>query len=152
MRLTGLGIALGIFIAAVAAGCGSSTSTPGGDGGGSGGSGGGGSGGASGGGVTYESDVKAIFMAKCTPCHTTGGSASIFHTMASSYTDVTKPSANCPGKNKGACAVERVHNGTMPYMKGCTGTPAMDTANTACLTAAEEAKLDAWVANSEKEK
>jgi hypothetical protein len=143
---------LGLCFAVLAAvGCGSSTS--GGGTGGTSGSGGtgGGTGGASGG-VTYDSDIKAIFMAKCTPCHMTGGSASIFHTMASSYDTVTMNSNACPGKKKGECAAIRVHKGEMPYMKGCSGDPTMDTAKTECLTAAEEAKLDAWVANGLKEK
>jgi hypothetical protein len=134
-----------------AVGCGSSSSDGG--TGGTSGSGGttGGTGGASGG-VTYDVDVKPIFMAKCTPCHATGGTGALFHTMATSYTDVMKNSNACPGKKKGECAVERVHNGTMPYQKGCTGNPAMDTAKPECTTAAEQAKLDAWVANGLKEK
>ena len=145
MRQTGL--VLGLCFAVLAAvGCGSSTSNDG-----TGGTAGG-TGGASGGGVTYDVDMKPIFVAKCTPCHATGGVGAFFHTLASNYSSATMASSACPGKKKGECAAERVHNGTMPAGKMCTGNPAMDTANAACLTAAEEAKLDAWVANGLKEK
>jgi hypothetical protein len=33
----------------------------------------------------------------------------------------------------------------MPQGAGCTGKPAMDMGNPACLTAAEQATLQAWI-------
>ncbi len=116
---------------------------------------GGGTGGATGG-VTYEGAVKAIFAAKCVPCHMTGGSSAFVHTMASQYTDAPKPSFACPleggMKTKGACALDRIKNGTMPQGRMCTGNPAMDMGKTACLTAAELRTVEDWVAGGIKER
>jgi hypothetical protein len=113
--------------------------------GGSGGSAAGGSGGSSsGGGVSYEKDIKPIFSVKCAPCHTTTGTAAIFHTMASSYApSATQPSSFCMGKKKGECTIVRIKSGQMPQGKGCKG-DGTDT-NTACLTKAEIDKVQAWV-------
>jgi hypothetical protein len=37
----------------------------------------------------------------------------------------------------------------MPLGKGCTGNPATDAGNTACLTAAEQTTLQAWITDGE---
>lgn len=132
---------------------GGSTGTTGGSSGSTGGSSGstGGAGGSSSA-VTYEKDAKPIFAAKCSPCHTDSGIAKIFHTLASSYTDANKASTACPGKKKGECTIVRIKKGEMPQGKGCTGDPTMDTANSACLTAAEQMTIQAWVDGGLQEK
>jgi hypothetical protein len=101
--------------------------------------------------VTYQ-DVKPIFMSKCTPCHSAGGVGAAFHTLADSYQTANNPSENCPGKKIGECTIVLVKSGYMPLMKGCTGDPTKDVANSACLTAAEQQLLEAWIAGGLKEK
>jgi hypothetical protein len=96
-------------------------------------------------GVTYQA-VKPILAAKCVPCHMTGGTAAAQHTMASEYDGANSPSVACTGKTKGACAVDVVKSGFMPFMRGCTGNPAMDTGKAQCLTAEEQQRLADWVA------
>ncbi len=141
MKLSNLGIGflgLSLTLASLTQGCGSSDSPPA---GGTGGTTGTGGGGGTSGTVTYA-DVKPIFMAKCTPCHTTGGSAAIFHTLASSSETATAASLSCPSKTKGACTIVRIKDGTMPSGKGCKndGTDV----NPACLTKAEVDKVAVW--------
>jgi hypothetical protein len=159
MRLSTL--AAGLFsLSLIVAGC-SSTDSPAGGTGGSSGTGGsatggstGGSGGSAtggttgadaGGGITKYADVKSIFVAKCTPCHAAGGSGSSAHTLADSDADAMKNAYACSNKKKGACALERVQKGTMPYGAGCKGDPVMDASNPKCLTKAEQDKLQAWI-------
>jgi hypothetical protein len=101
--------------------------------------------------VTYET-VKPIFAAKCTPCHLPGGSAAVNHTLAASYESANQPSAACTGgKKKGECTIVLVKSGIMPFGKGCTGDPGKDTANPACLTAAEQKLLEDWIAGGLRE-
>jgi hypothetical protein len=52
----------------------------------------------------------------------------------------------CPGKKIGECTIVVVKSGFMPFMKGCSGDPAKDAANAACLTASEQKLLEDWVA------
>jgi hypothetical protein len=115
--------------------------------GGTGGSGTTGTGGTGGGTVTYA-QVKPIFVAKCTPCHSAGGIGSTFHTLADSNADAHKTAINaeCQGQTKGACTLTRVADGEMPMGKGCTGDPSADAANPACLTQEEQDMLAAWIA------
>jgi hypothetical protein len=101
--------------------------------------------------VTYQ-DVKPIFATKCVPCHLPGGQGAEFHTLADSYETANKPAGTCPGKKVGECTLELVKSGFMPFGKGCTGDPAKDTANAACLTAAEQQKLADWIAGGLLEK
>jgi hypothetical protein len=170
MRLSTL--AAGLFsLSLIVAGCSSTDSPAGGTGGssgtggsgtggsatggsGTGGSGTGGSGSATGGtsgndaggGTVTYADVKPIFMAKCTPCHATGGAGAGAHKLAESADDATKASYSCSGKKKGECTIVRVKAGTMPAITPkCTGNPATDAANSKCLTEAEQEKLQAWV-------
>ena len=42
--------------------------------------------------------------------------------------------------------------GYMPYDKKCTGDPAKDGSNSACLTAAEQKLLEDWIAAGLREK
>jgi hypothetical protein len=62
-----------------------------------------------------------------------------------SHGDTQKDSYYCDGKTKGACLLVRIQDGTMPQGGGCTGDPAQDTAKAGCLTAEEQAKLQAWI-------
>jgi hypothetical protein len=151
------------FAVSASHGCSSDSGTPGTGGTGGGGTGGGGAGGGGTGGggtggtggssasVTYV-DVKPIFMAKCVPCHVPGGAGATAHTLADSYSSATMQSYSCPGKTKGACTLDRIKNGTMPYMKGCSGDPTMDAAKPECTTAAEQTKLMSWISGGLKEK
>jgi len=124
--------------------------------GGSGGSGGtGGMGGSGGTGGTSAakvlfSDVKPIFEAKCADCHVSGSSGGLKLTL---YADTQKDAGNgaCSGKTKGECSLILIKSGTMPRNKGCSGTPADDTNNNACLTQAELDKVQAWVDDGQLE-
>jgi hypothetical protein len=101
--------------------------------------------------VTYQ-DVKPIFATKCVPCHVTGGQGAPFHTLAESYDSANKTSSACSPKKVGECTLVLVKSGFMPLGRGCTGDPARDAANTACLTAAEQQKLADWIAGGLREK
>ena len=99
--------------------------------------------------TTYASHVQPILAAKCADCHTTAGSGG--HNGAAVYADTQALSASYAkcvdeGLLRGACFGVRVHDGTMPKDAGCTGDPAADAENEACLTAAEIETLDAWIA------
>ena len=100
-------------------------------------------------GVTFD-DPHAIFAVKCTPCHAGGSSGG--HNMAATdvaaaFTDSQKAAvkAACAGKTKGACTLIRIQAGQMPAGRGCSGNPETDAANSACLTAAQQATLKAWI-------
>lgn len=97
--------------------------------------------------TTYAAHVRPILQAHCAPCHTTGSSGSA--NLASSYADTQLPSYYCAGLTKGACAIVRIHEGGMPRGAGCTGDPAADAANPACLDAAEQTTIEAWVAGGQ---
>ncbi|MCB9733315.1 MAG: hypothetical protein H6745_11975 [Deltaproteobacteria bacterium] len=92
----------------------------------------------------------AIFAAKCSPCHTGGGSGG--HNMgaadiAAAYADsqLDADIAKCDGLKKGACTIVRIHAGDMPRGAGCTGDPSQDSGNAACLTQAEQDTIQAWI-------
>jgi hypothetical protein len=99
--------------------------------------------------VTYAGTAQPIFQAHCAPCHTVGKSGGV--NFASNYADTQGAAypAACAGLNVGACALVRIKNGSMPKGKGCSGDPAMDAGKAACLTAAEQAALDAWIKGGE---
>ncbi len=92
---------------------------------------------------TYNDDVQPIFEAKCAPCHTIFGSGG--HNIGTSYTDSLLPSNACPGETIGGCALIRVQDGSMPQGAGCTGDPAQDAGNAACLTQEEQDTVQAWL-------
>jgi hypothetical protein len=97
--------------------------------------------------VTYAANVKPILAAHCAPCHTqfmSGGA-----NFASSYADSQLNSYYCPGKTKGACTIVRIKEGSMPQGAGCTGNPATDAGNAACLSAAEQSIIQAWIAGGQ---
>ena len=94
-------------------------------------------------GPTYSEDVQPILQQHCSPCHTTLKSGGVNH--ASSYADTQVASKVCAGKLVGECVIVRIKDGSMPFGKGCTGDPAADASNPACLTADEQATVQAWV-------
>jgi cytochrome c len=102
--------------------------------------------------VTYTADAQPIFKAKCAPCHTvddSGGSD-----FASSYaaTQVAGDTTYCTGaETVGACTLTRIKNGSMPYGAGCTGNPTTDAGKAACLTAAEQTTLQAWITDGQED-
>ncbi len=92
-------------------------------------------------------DVHPIFKSKCGGCHTVGSSGS--HSIGSSdtneaYADSQKPSYYTGTGSKGGAALIRVKDGTMPQGAGCSGDPGADAGNAKCLTADEQALLQAW--------
>jgi hypothetical protein len=91
----------------------------------------------------YAANVKPILGAHCATCHTTDGSGGV--NFAAVYADTQVMSAVCPGLTVGACTLVRIQNGSMPQGAGCTGKPAMDAGNPACLTAAEQATIQSWI-------
>ncbi len=98
--------------------------------------------------ATRFSDVHPIFRSNCTPCHSTGGSGG--HNIASSnistaYTQSQRSSTTSPGHTVGYASLVRVRNGSMPAGGGCTGNPVTDAGHAACLTASEQASLQAWL-------
>jgi hypothetical protein len=131
------------------AGTGGAGGATGGTGGATGGTGGtmAGTGGATGGATVTYVQVQPIFRAKCTPCHSAGGIGADHHTLADSNADARKTAedAVCMGGTVGSCTIIRVRDGSMPLGKGCTGNPAQDASNPACLTQAEQDTLAAWV-------
>lgn len=97
--------------------------------------------------VTF-SDVAPIYQAKCTPCHTDFGFGS--HNIGSAdvavgYSDSQLQSYYVPGATKGAATLVRIKDGSMPMGQGCTGDPAADAGNPACLTKAEQDLIQAWI-------
>ena len=95
--------------------------------------------------VTYTDDVQPIFFNKCAPCHT--GLSLGGHDLGTTYTDAFLPAANpvCAGLNKGQCTIVRIQSGQMPFGGNCTGDPAQDAGNAACLTQAEQDTVQAWI-------
>ena len=97
--------------------------------------------------VTWTNDIMPIFAMKCAPCHTilTSGGHNLGASYAAAMSAVMNMGACGSATTKGACTIVRIQNGTMPMGKGCTGDPAMDSGDADCLTAAEQAKVQAWV-------
>ena len=97
--------------------------------------------------VTYAQVKEAVFAKKCVPCHSKGGIGAALHTLADDSSSANQPSmGTCPGKKIGECTIVVVKSGFMPFMKGCSGDPAKDSGNAACLTASEQKLLEDWVA------
>jgi hypothetical protein len=92
---------------------------------------------------TTYAQVQPIFQAKCAGCHAGGGSGG--HNIATTYSDALLPSYYCAGKTKGACTIVRIKEGSMPAGRGCSGNPAVDSANSGCLSASQQALVQAWV-------
>ena len=62
-----------------------------------------------------------------------------------SYANLMLDSYYCVGVTKAECTAVRVHEGSMPQGKGCTGDPELDVENASCLTAEEQQFLDWWI-------
>jgi hypothetical protein len=93
---------------------------------------------------TYTNDIKPILSAKCGSCH--GSPAPAGSELAANYSATQASATSCADENVATCMLTRIVSGEMPQGAGCTGTPATDADNAACLTAAELASLQAWVA------
>lgn len=99
--------------------------------------------------VTYAA-VQPIYAAKCGGCHTGGGSGA--HNIGTSFADGLKDSYYCAGKNKAACTIVRILDGTMPPGAGCSGDPAKDAGKAKCLTKDEQDKIAQWITDGMLEK
>ena len=95
--------------------------------------------------TTYTDDAQPIFLEKCDTCHTGAGLGN--HNIGTVYADALKPAddGNCSGLTVGQCTIVRVQAGDMPRGAGCSGNPAQDASNAACLTQAEQSALQEWI-------
>lgn len=95
--------------------------------------------------TTYTADTQPIFMEKCDTCHTGDGLGG--HNIGINYADALQPAddGNCSGLTVGQCTIVLVQAGEMPLGAGCSGNPAQDAGNAACLTQAEQDALQAWI-------
>ena len=105
---------------------------------------GGDSGGQQSGAPTYTQDIQPILQQKCGPCHTSDAEGGFNH--ATDYVATQQPSEACDGMVVYECMLVRVRDGSMPENAGCTGDAVADGDNPACLDAAEQDLLAAWVA------
>ena len=92
---------------------------------------------------TYAADAQPIFSKYCGGCHTGGGSGS--HNIGTTYADTQKNSYNCSGKTKGACALDRINDGSMPTFANCS-----NTFTGSCPSQAERDTLKAWIDQGQK--
>ena len=105
--------------------------------------------------VTYTKDIQPILAVKCATCHTTDGLGN--QNIGVRYEDTQLPATsfdfdvcwNDPAnfempKKMGECALILVKSGRMPLGNGCGSPSPMDASK--CLTPAEIAKVEAWVA------
>lgn len=94
--------------------------------------------------------VSPIYNQKCGPCHVNasfGGHNLGSGMVSEAYEDSQRAasSATCAGLTKGACSLIRIQSGSMPMGLGCTGDPAADVGNDACLTTEEQGLLQTWI-------
>jgi hypothetical protein len=100
--------------------------------------------------------VQPIFQQFCGGCHSVGGMAGMTdfpYSYASSQAVVTVADTNgdCAATDTiGTCTLKLIKAGFMPYFAGCTGNPANDASNASCLTAAEQATIQAWITDGEQ--
>ncbi len=95
--------------------------------------------------ATYTDDVQPIFAEKCTPCHTGLGVGG--HNIGVNYADafITADTSDCDGLVVGECTIVLIQAGEMPQGAGCSGDPAQDAGNSACLTADQQATVQTWI-------
>ena len=95
----------------------------------------------------YNDHVQPILEAKCSGCHDDipAGSCEGGTCFVHFFEDFDKPSQTCVGLSVKECALDRIQNGSEPFGAGCTGDPALDAGNPACLTANEQAILEHWL-------
>ncbi len=92
---------------------------------------------------------------KCAPCHTGLGSGGSNHGSAAptGYASTQLPGSGFNGclstATKGACTIIRIQNGSMPAGALCTGNPATDANNGACLTAPEQTAVQNWISGGQ---
>ena len=94
---------------------------------------------------THSGAVGTILSAKCSGCHTGGSSGG--HNIGSTASDAAKTanSPACSGLTVAECAIKRIKDGSMPLGGGCSGDPATDSGNSACLSAEEQETVQSWV-------
>jgi hypothetical protein len=98
--------------------------------------------------VTYAGQAQPIFQKYCSPCHTVAGVDG--SNFASNYADTQVPSNLCGNLDVGTCTLVLIQNGFMPYQTGCSGNPMTDSGNPACLTAADQATIQAWIDDGQR--
>ena len=103
--------------------------------------------------VSFATSVSPILQAHCAPCHVTGMSGG--HNIGNAsptigYSDSQLASYTTVGQTKGHASLTRIQNGSMPPGGICTGNPVTDIANPACLTAAEQATIQAWITDGQQ--
>ena len=102
-------------------------------------------------GVTTFDEVHGIYASKCGPCHSGGPGGSLGgHSIArpnvnQAFNQSQDGSYTVPGQSVGVATAVRIKSGQMPQGAGCTGDPAQDVDNTACLTQAEQDLIAAWL-------
>jgi methionine-rich copper-binding protein CopC len=97
---------------------------------------------------TYTNDTQPIYFDKCDPCHTGDGFGG--HNIGINYEDAFLPTSVYPecrnaGLLVGQCTIVLIQEGEMPFGAGCTGNPALDGGNAACLTQAQQDTIQAWI-------
>ncbi|MEZ4320823.1 MAG: hypothetical protein R3F61_25315 [Myxococcota bacterium] len=95
--------------------------------------------------VTFD-DVHAVFNDRCGPCHVTAGSGGMNIGAADIDAAYADSQLAATGGTVGDFALTRIENGSMPQGAGCTGDPAADAGNVACLSLDELELVQAWVA------
>ena len=95
--------------------------------------------------TTYVDDAQPIFLQKCDSCHTGLGLGG--HNVGTVYADALQPADDndCTGLTVGQCTIVLIQAGDMPQGAGCSGNPAQDAGNAACLTQAEQSVLQEWI-------
>ncbi len=92
--------------------------------------------------------VHPVFADKCASCHTVGdqGNVSVGNpNMQLAYDNSQEPSYTVPGETIGAACLVRIEEGSMPPGEGCTGDPAGDRSNDACLEKEQFDLIQAWL-------
>ena len=90
-------------------------------------------------GFGYASDVQPIFAKYCASCHGSGS-------FTTSYTASQASSGRCSGETVGACALDRIANGTMPPSVNCSS----NFNGTQCPTQQERTKIQDWIDGGQK--
>lgn len=95
--------------------------------------------------TTYIADAQPIFLQKCDTCHTVDGNGG--HNIGTVYADALQPAGDnaCSGLTVGECTIALIQSGEMPLGAGCSGNPAQDAGNAACLTATEQSAIQDWI-------
>ena len=99
----------------------------------------------SGAGISYTANVQPIYQEKCAPCHTGAVGCSGAACFGAVYADTQNQAGACAGLTVGECTLQRIQAGSMPLGAGCSGDPATDAANGACLTAEQQQTIQDWI-------